>query len=214
MRSPCSLEGFERFAPFRVYRRGAPGAGCVSLCLRKPRRRETEREARGLPRTWTAYTRMRCGAARDLAALRRHIDGQWSLDQKALGRAAATGARGSARHGSARSGGTQSVGQHGGGSRRNDLPLRALPPCDSMAYLQMRRGAIPRLSVRPYGESADCGTLEQKALAKPSRHLMAAKTSGLTESREPGPLPAFAICVLFDRVEDAKGHSAGHSKAS
>lgn len=32
--------------------------------------------------------------------------------------------------------------------------------------------------------------------------------------REPGPLPAFAICVLFDRVEDAKGHSAGHSKAS
>lgn len=101
-----------------------------------------------------------------------------------------------------------------GGSRRNDLPLRALPPCDSMAYLQMRRGAIPRLSVRPYGESADCGTLEQKALAKPSRHLMAAKTSGLTESREPGPLPAFAICVLFDRVEDAKGHSAGHSKAS
>ena len=42
-----------------------------------------------------------CAAARHAISLlsARHIDGRWSLDQKALGRAAATGARGSTRHG-------------------------------------------------------------------------------------------------------------------
>ena len=60
-----------RVAAFPIYGRPtAPWAGHVALCLRKPRRRETEREARGLPRTWTAYTRMRCGTTRNLAALR------------------------------------------------------------------------------------------------------------------------------------------------
>lgn len=89
---------------------------------------------------------MRCGAARDLAALRRHIDGQWSLDQKALGRAAATGALGSARHGSAHSGGTQSVGQHGADPGETICRFRALPPCDSMAYIDASRSNPRTLS--------------------------------------------------------------------
>ena len=50
-------------------------------------------------------TRSRCSPQ----AYRRAVE----LGPEGLGRAAATGAQGSARHGSARSGGTQSVGQHG-----------------------------------------------------------------------------------------------------
>ena len=140
LRSPCSLEGFERFAPFRAYRRGAPGAEHVALCLRKPRRRETEREARGPPRTWTAYTRMRCGATRDLAALRTAYRQATRFKPEGAGPSRRDGSAGTARHGDE-------------GER-------------------IRRG------------------------------------------RELRPLPALAICVLLHRVEDAKGHSAGHSKAS
>ena len=128
---------------------------------------------------------MRCGAARDLAALRRHIDGQWSLDQKALGRAAATGARGSARHGSARSGGTQSVGQHGADPGETICRFALCLPAIRWPIYRCVAEQCPDSQIRPYGESADCGTLEQKALTKPSRHLIAAKTSDLTGAESP-----------------------------
>ena len=130
--------GLRQISAFPIYGwPTAPWAGHAALRIRKPRRRETEREARGPPRTWTTYTRMRCGATRDFAALRTAYRRAVGLGPEGVG---STEARGSARHGDE-------------GER-------------------IRRG------------------------------------------RELRPLPALAICVLFDRVEDAKGHSAGHSKAS
>ena len=45
--------------------------------------------------------------------------------------------------------------------------------------------------MRPYGASADCGAFEQKALAKPSRHLVAAKASEYDAGQR--ARPAFRI---------------------
>ena len=126
MRSPCSQEGFERFAPFRVYRRGAPGVGHVSLCLRKPRRRETEREARGLPRTWTAYTRMRCGTTRNLAALRTAYRRAVELGPESVGSSRGDGS-------GALSDMATKASESGGGQRARPAfrigDMRSLRPC-------------------------------------------------------------------------------------
>ena len=156
---------------------------------------------------------MRCGAARDLAALRRHIDGQWSLDQK-------------------------------GWVEPRRRERRALPDMaalaaaghralGSMGRIPAKRFAASRsASLRFDGLSIDASRSNARTLNAPLWRIgrlrdfraesvsQAIATSHGSEDerfdggREPGPLPAFAICVLFDRVEDAKGHSAGHSKAS
>ena len=155
-----------------------------------------------------------CAAARRAISLlsARHIDGRWSLDQKALGRAAATGAglcptwQRSQRRDAGRWASWD-------GCQRNDLPLRALPPCDSMAYIDASRSNAWTLSALLWRIS---GLRDFRA----ERFSQAIATSHDGEDerfdggcRGPGPLSALAICVLFDRVEDAKGHSAGHSKA-
>lgn len=79
-------------------------------------------------------------------------------------------------------------------------------------YIDVSR-SNPRTPSAPLWRIDRLRDFRAESVAKPSRHLMAAKTSDLTGAESPA-LPAFAICVLFDRVEDAKGYSAGHSKAS
>lgn len=76
----------------------------------------------------------------------RHIDGQWSLDQKALGRTAATGARGSARHDSARSVGTQGVGQHGADPGGTICRFMIFPRCVWTSYIDAPRSNARTLS--------------------------------------------------------------------
>ena len=99
-----------------------------------------------------------------------------------------------------------------GGSRRNDLPLRALPPCDSMAYIDASRSNAWTLSALLWRISG-LRDFRAESVSQAIATSHGGEDERFDGGREPSPLPALAICVLFDRVEDAKGHSAGHSKA-
>ena len=154
-----------------------------------------------------------CAAARRAISLlsARHIDGRWSLDQKALGRAAATGAGlcPTWQRSQRRDAGRWAAWD---GCQRNDLPLRALPPCDSMAYIDASRSNAWTLSALLWRISG-LRDFRAESVSQAIATSHGGEDERFDGGREPGPLPALAICVLFDRVEDAKGHSAGHSKA-
>ena len=119
--------GSGRISAFPIY--GRPTASCAghaALRIRKPRRQETEREARGLPRTRDAHTRMRCGA-RSRRPPHGVSAGDLVLNQKALGQAAATGARGTARHGGTHSRQRQIVERHGADASKRTGKFAAGP---------------------------------------------------------------------------------------